>query len=69
VKLVEDNLLGKTYVRSIWQVATSSNQVLQHYAFNESAKPSGVSNRVVINVTPAKGHTAQIYTFKYRYPS
>jgi len=39
VKLVEDNLLGGTHVRSIWQVAAWSNQLPRHYAFNESAKP------------------------------
>jgi hypothetical protein len=40
MNLVKSNMLGKTLVLLIWHVTASSNQLPQHYAFNESGKPT-----------------------------
>jgi hypothetical protein len=56
MKLVENYRSAGPPVLSIWLVIASSNQLLQHYAFNESAKPQLAQTSRAWHA-PAKGHT------------
>ena len=62
MNLVENNMHNGKYL----EVAASSNQLPEQFAFNDSADPTnGLSNRDAISKTPAKGFCPMVITVRF----